>query len=236
MARFAHGEDHPQRRAQVVELIDSLDPDAITRLATATTNARLSGQRVDVMRGIADVVPTETLLAALGGGDASAMCVRDVALLAAVIGRGHPSDRTSDDAVERLSRQFAAHPSGSVAVLSMLYQNHDATAALLIETLDADTHGRPRRSAVTRTLRIATSATRVAGTDVAQGAVVTLDLAESGFEYGLGAHRCPGRPLAEAIVTGIMAAITTSGYRVLPGAVERDAAGRPTTLTMEPAR
>ena len=43
MARFAQGENHAARRAQVVDLIDSLDPDEITRQATATTAARLHG-------------------------------------------------------------------------------------------------------------------------------------------------------------------------------------------------
>lgn len=170
-------------------------------------------------------MPTHTLLEALGEGDTRSACFRDVSLLAAVIGRGHPSDRSTDDAVDRLNRRFAAHRFGPVAVLSLLYQNYDATAALLIESLDASSSSRPRRSAVTQTLRIATRATRVADTDVPQGAVVTLDLAESGFEFGLGAHHCPGRPLAEAIVTGILTAITTSGYTVVSKAVERDPAG-----------
>lgn len=236
MARFAQGENHTTRRAQVVDLIDSLDPVAITRQASAATAARLRGQPVDVISGLAHVVPTEVLLEALGGADDSSTSIRDVSLLAAVIGRGHPSDIASDAAVVRLSHRFASHQCGPIAVQSMLYQNHDATSALLIETLDAATHGRLRRSAVTRTLRVATSATRVADTDVCQGALVTLDLAESGFEYGLGAHMCPGRSLAEAIVAGIMAAITTGGYRVLSDAVERDVTDRPTTFPMEPGR
>ena len=222
--------------AQVVELIDSFDTAAITRLATATTAARLRGERVDVVRGLADVVPTETLLEALGDSHASSGSVRDVGLLAAVIGRGHPSDRSTDDAVERLSQRFASHPSGPIAVLSMLYQNHDATAALLIETVDALTHGRPRRSAMTEP-SASPRARRASPTPTSPEVRSSRWISPSRVSSTDSAHTtAQGRPLAEAIIAGIKVAITTSGYTVLSEAVERHATGRPTILPMEPGR
>ena len=235
MARFTDdGEVHAERRKAMVELIDSFDPAEVANLAERRASARLRGKTVEAVSDVAYTVPTEALLDALGAGHDSTEHVRDVGLIVAAIGRGQPSDAFTDAAVERLSGRFVTHPCGPVAVLSMLYQNHDATAALLIETIDAAGHARTRRSAVTRTARIAVCSTRVADTDVAQGTTVTLDLAESGFEYGFGAHQCPGRALGEAIVHGIQTALAANRYVLVPERIERDPTGRPTVLEMEP--
>lgn len=57
-------------------------------------------------------MPTETQLQALGSVDDASTSIRDASLLAAVTGRGHSSDRSSDDAVERRAEFAAMHRDG----------------------------------------------------------------------------------------------------------------------------
>jgi hypothetical protein len=88
---------------------------------------------------------------------------------------------------------------------------------------------------VVRTLRSAATDTDVAGTPVAAGALVALDLDATGLELGAGPHRCPGREVAEAIVAGVLDALDDRGYALLAGLVVLDE-GRPLALPMEPRR
>ncbi len=60
-----------------------------------------------------------------------------------------------------------------------------------------------------------------------------LDLESSGFEFGAGHHECPGRTLAEAIVSGIIKALTKQGYALLADLIEYAQDGRPSALPME---
>ena len=132
-------------------------------------------------------------------------------MIAAVIGRGEDRQTEADVAVEQLTDSVGA-ARDAVSVLSVLYQNCDATAALIVESLKSRVSGEPRRPAVVRTVRQATVDSVLLGNDgskfaVTAGEVVTVDLEAEGLEFGAGHHGCPGREAAEAIVAGILAGL-----------------------------
>jgi hypothetical protein len=190
---------------------------------------------VDAVADLADRVPVEVLAGALGVGRHPVGLVADVRQLAETIGRGAPATAASDAAATRVLAHVEHHPAGPVAAASVLYQAHDAAAALLTTTIVGRHERAPRRSAVVRTLRSAATDTDVAGTPVAAGALVALDLDATGLELGAGPHRCPGREVAEAIVAGVLDALDDRGYALLAGLVVLDE-GRPLALPMEPRR
>jgi hypothetical protein len=159
--------------------------------------------------------------------------VADVRTVVGVVGRGEPGGPASDRATTRLLDRFRDHPAGGVAAVSVLYQAHDATAALIAAMVVAGQAGRPRRSAVAGTVRVADGDTTVAGAGVAAGTVVTLDLEASALEFGAGPHRCPGRAVAEGLAAGVVDALGESGYRLRADLVETGPDGRPRTLPME---
>ena len=154
MARFSSGESHQQRREEVIAAADQVSPDKLEAFAFQRTVARAAEDRIDAVADIAYSVPTEALAEALGAGGGSEL-LADTKLMVEVIGRGEPSNAASDRAVSRLLDRFRLHPAGPVPVASLLYQNHDATAALTAATILARHNQKPRRSAVERTVRLA---------------------------------------------------------------------------------
>jgi cytochrome P450 len=197
MARFSDGEAHGPRRAAVEAALAGLDTDAL-RAAAADVARRHPPAAVSA-------VTTEVLARAFGAGDDEvAGLVADVGRMVAVIFRGEPSDPVADEAVARVLDRFAGHPAGAVAVASVLYQAHDATAGLVAAMLAGRERGGDRPSAGVRTRRVATAAADVGGRRVAAGATVVLDLVAADLEFGAGPHRCPGRDVAEAIAAGIV--------------------------------
>ena len=112
----------------------------------------------------------------------------------------------------------------------MLYQNYDATAALLIETLLARHRHTDRAAAVTRTTRVAVGDTTIDGAPIPAGTLVVLDLAGAGLEFGAGEHACPGRQLAEAIVDGIVSAIDAARFEIIDCSSIVDTNGRPVSI------
>jgi cytochrome P450 len=238
MARFGAGAAHHERRTAVVAAVEAPDPARLRAAAVARTRPRLTGARIEALADVGHRVPVPTLVEALGaldaddGADADRL-TDDVRRVAEVIGRGAPSSAASDRAAARLLDRFAAHPAGAVPVVSVLYQAHDATAALLAATLVSRHGGIPRRSAIAGTLRTAVADTVVGGTPIAAGTVVALDLDASGLERGSGPHRCPGFDLAEALVAGMVDALGERGYELLPDEVVLTG-GRPTAVPMRP--
>jgi cytochrome P450 len=233
MARFSSGAVQRQRRVEVDNAIAALSTSEARSCAARRTLLRLSGDPVDAVAEIAHHVPTEALADVLGVGAESEQLTTDTRLVAEVIGRGKPSSVASDEAAARLLHRFRAHPLGAVPVVSLLYQNYDATAALLAATIVCHHHGGARRGAVARTVRVASRDALVGGRRVRAGTTVKLDLEASGFEFGAGPHRCPGREIAQAIVDGAVGALAERGYRVLPDLVAVDD-GRAVALPMEP--
>jgi hypothetical protein len=232
MARFSHGQRHAERRRAVVEAIGGIDPSDLTRIARQRTAAWLVTERVDAAE-IGCTVPTESIALALAV-DESALgaVVVDTRAVVKVIGRNDPSSPESDGAVERLLRRFARHRSGPVAAVSLLYQNHDATAALTSATIIAEQLNEHRRSAVTRTVRMATTAGLVGTTPIEAGQIVNLDLESSGLELGAGQHECPGYELAVAIVDGIVQSLHDSDYQLVVPEIAWGPDRRPRTLPM----
>lgn len=232
MARFSSGESHDRRRVDVVAAAERLDTRELESIAFHHTLAVAAGDRIDAVADIANSVPTEALAEALGAGGETEL-LADTKIMVGVIGRGEPSSAASDRAVRRLLDLFRLHPAGSVQVLSLLYQNHDATAALAAATILARSSGESRRSAIERTIRLASVDTPLGESTIAAGTLVTLDLESSRFEFGAGQRQCPGQILAEAIVRGIIEALTAQNYRLLAKLVEYAPDGRPSALPME---
>jgi cytochrome P450 len=236
MARFSSGPAHERRRADVLRVIDGLGTDvdvcALRSAASDVTRERLTGAPLDLLADVASRVPVEVLARALGvAPDEVDEVVDDVRAVVRVIGRGEPSGPGSDAAATRLRQRFGLHPVGAAAV-SVLYQAHDATAALIAAMVLSAHDGSPRRPAVTLTVRVAVADTCTAGTLIPTGTVVTLGL-EDGLEFGAGPHACPGRQVAEAIAGGVLDALAESAYRLSDDLVETGPDGRPATLPME---
>jgi cytochrome P450 len=199
MARFSDGAAHGPRRAAVDAALAALDPDALRSAAADAARRRPAGE--------ASAVTTEVLARAFGAGDGEvAGLVADVGRMVAVIFRGEPSSPADDEAVARVLDRFPGHPAGAVAVASVLYQAHDATAGLVAALLAGRARGGDRPSAGVRTRRVATADADVDGTGVSSGATIVLDLAAADLEFGAGPHRCPGGAVAEAIAAGIVSA------------------------------
>jgi cytochrome P450 len=237
MARFGSGPAHERRRADVLRVVDGLDTDGgldgLRSAASDATSERLTGAPLDLLADVASRVPVEVLARALGvAPDDVDEVVADVRAVVRVVGRGESSGRASDAAAVRLRQHFDVHPAGATATISVLYQAHDATAALVAAMAVSAHDGSPRRPAVSRTVRIATDDVRIAGTDIDAGTVVLLGL-EDGLEFGAGPHRCPGRAVAEALAGGVLDAVAETPYRLRADLVETGPDGRPRTLPME---
>lgn len=234
MARFSDSAHHPERRRAVEQSISLVEDFPFRQDAKSRTLERLDGRRLDAIADLGFVVPTEALASALGVAasdlDSVRRCVSEVV---GVIGRRQPPTPTSEEALARLRLSFADHSCGSTAAISLLYQNHDATAALLGSTLDADFLGVDRRPALSSTFRTSVDATRVAGIDVPAETTVRVDLEAADLEFGAGPHACPGQQIAEGIVSGITTAIADRSYRPVGHLVAYDAEARPTALPME---
>lgn len=236
MARFSSPDDHGPRRAALESTITSLIGFPAPEIARNRTLARLTGRRIEAVTDIGLVVPTDTLALALGMPESDLDAVReDVLALAKVIGRQEAPDETTDGAVTRLLDRFADHPAGAVAPVSLLYQNHDATAALLASALLADHLGAQRRSSLSGTSRVATATVTIAGSDIAAGSLVALDLESTGLEFGSGPHQCPGQSIALGIVAGIRQALSERSYRVIDDLIELSDDGRAAALAMGPS-
>ena len=230
MARFSGPVEHVDRRRAVVEAVSHVDEDRVGKIAFECTARRLVAEYVDVMGMVAKVVPTEALATVLGMDGPSDEVVADVEAVVRVIGRGEPASAEVDASTDRLLARCGRLPAGAVPTASLLYQNFDATAALIGTRLLAGTTTDPAVAAVPRTRRVARSDVVVGGVDVPAGTEVVLEIGSAGLWFGAGPHQCPGERLAESIVAGVVAAISGAGYEVLRDEATFDDDGRPTHL------
>lgn len=234
MARFSSDDEHRHRRAAVEAAIAGLDADLLVREVTERTQtvAAASGS-IDAVADIGLVVPTLALLATLGVGDVDlAERADDVRIVVATIGRGALVSANTEAATRRLTTTFADHPHEAVAAISMLYQNHDATAALFASTLLARSTGVPRENALARTVRVAREDVTVADEQIEADEVVEISLDGDGVEFGLGDHACPGQALAVLIVDAMIGALEVLGCNVDTAAITVGPDGRATALPL----
>jgi hypothetical protein len=238
MARFSHGIEHTSRRTAVRSAIDRLDSTDIQQLAYQRTRSRLSEAPVELLGEIAGIVPTEVLVATLDpqiGYEQLSDLIADLERVVSVIGRCEPATRESDKATSRLLARFKGHRSGAFEVVSMLYQNFDATRLTIATYVHAAAKGTPNApvAAVARTRRITASATEVDGQRYAAGVELSLGIGAADLPFGAGLHECPGRSVAEAIVRGVTRAIADAGYVCDLDSVICDPDGRPSYLVIE---
>ena len=238
MARFSEGDEHAERRADVEAAIADVDVSALSTEVLERTRVALQArpsdvERIDALSDIGIVVPTHALLAALGVDQSDVVRrAADVALIVASIGRSAAVTAETDAAARRLLNLFASHSAGPVAAISMLYQNHDATAALFGSVLLARATGETRHNALARTVRVALEPITLIDADVTAGEVVEVSLDDEDVEFGAGRHACPGERLAVAIVDAMIAAIDGSEFTVDIGDVALGDDQRPTALPL----
>ena len=236
MARFSPPAHHSSRRSDVESAVASIDLEVAADLAARFARARLDrarrlGARVEVIAAIGRPVTVATIATSFGVADGELDdIVHDVDAISAVIGRGDAPSARSDDAVDRLSARFAAHPLGRVAVLSALYQSMDATAALTAARLIDRGSDLPSPVPVTRTTRIAATTADVAGRSMTTGTPIDLEIGIAGLWFGAGPHACPGQALAETIAAAIVDTIVASGAVLDVESVELDGDRRPVAV------
>jgi cytochrome P450 len=239
MARFSGPADHTPRRVEVEAAVGSIDLAIVTGLASRDAAVRLERARehdgrVELITTIGRPVAVATIARIFGTAhDELDDVVNDVDSMAATIGRGDPPSTRSDDAVDRLSARFAAHPLGRVAVVSSLYQSMDATAALVATRLIAREVDGASPVPVARTTRIAPTAVHIAGTSIAAGTRIDLEIGATGLWFGAGVHACPGRALAETIANAIVDAIDASGATLDIDSIELDVDRRPAAVWLD---
>ena len=233
MARFRSGVDHEGPRRQVESAIDRVDVAEVATMASQLTAAALHRRSIELVADVGFVVPTQSLALALGVAEGELESVgSDVRDIVTVIGRQHRATDVTDAAVDRLLTRFSNHPDGPVAVASMLYQNHDATAALFAAAVSAGVDNSERRSALARTVRIASAAISIGGCSIEPGDTVELSLDDRDTEFGAGPHQCPGRELTSGIVDAMTAAVIASGRSVDGKHIERSPDGRAAALPL----
>ena len=233
MARFSGPAEHAERRRAVMEAIARAAGSSCSATSRATSrHARLAVDRLDAIGSIAQVVPTEALATVLELPGRLDQLVADVGAVVRVIGRGEPATAATDATTDRLLRRCAGHSAGAVPVVSLLYQNFDATAALIGTTLVAAATNQAAVPAVPRTRRVAQRDVSVAGVVVTAGSELTLEIGTARLSFGTGAHRCPGQELAEQLVAAVVTAIGDAGYIVLSHEATFDDDGRPTYLPL----
>ncbi len=234
MARFSSGDEHRHRRVNVSAALGGIDIDLLLREVTERTHtAAQAAGLVDAVTDIGLIVPTMALLAAMGvAADELPDRADDVRFIVATIGRGALASPNTEAATRRLTATFAGHPSGSIAAISMLYQNHDATSALFASTLLARSTDVPRENALARTVRVAVASVTLAGESVEADEVVEVSLDGDGNEFGLGDHACPGQAVGVLIVDAMVGALEVMGCSVDTAAMTVGSDGRATALPL----
>ena len=224
VARFAHGSEHARRRAVIEAELARIDPGALRKAAAAD--------------GLGDLDPRArsafVLAGALGLADPGSAAA-DVGLVSAVyFGRDSVE---ADAAVARLVAAFAEVPGPSSPEeianrVSILIQAHEATGSLVERAAKHMTDGADAAdvdAVIRETLRhdpplltmrrTALRATCVAGVDIAEGDLVTLDIAAANRDgdtsapvltFGSEPRRCPGEAHALALAAGILASTTAN--------------------------
>jgi cytochrome P450 len=237
MARFTDGAEHAPRRAAARRLLDGLDPARLRLDAATATTALVAGEvEVDAMAA-ARRVPVAVLAAALGVGDPVAAVGAVAELAAALAPRLDVVPPAANAAVAALCDLLAHLPGDPVAGMGVLFQAHDATAALIgcaaarLGSTAVDRAGVDVDRLIATTLRedgpvqlttrVADAGLSVGGHAVPAGDRLVVVLAAAGtdpddrgrrsFAFGAGAHACPGSGVALALAAGVLDALVAAG-------------------------
>lgn len=231
MARFSNAADHGERRAAIDEVMATFDLEAVEHAAAEVMADHFDGGDLDVVAA-GWTVPSFTLATVFGFGDQRQQIRDDTEAVTRVIGRGEPSNPESDAATERLLALFAQSVE-PVAPVSILYQNFDATGALLPNAVRAAfaVTGPP---ATGHTVRVAEEPLRIGEHELTEGEAVLVDLEH--MRWGAGPHACPGQDLATAIVAGAVRAIVDAKYVFEASRVEVDDQNVPVQFVLEAPR
>ncbi|MGH3860650.1 hypothetical protein [Actinokineospora sp.] len=187
MARFSDGTDHARGRAQ----IEAVLPDVSGLRSAAAARTGDTRGEFDLMQ-IAFAVPVAVLAAALGVADV-AVAVRLTRDLC---------ESRSDEAFLALAALLP-----DPAAVSVLFQAHDATAALIAEAvLEGGVERAVRSAPVHRTQRRTVANTAIGGVVLPAGSALWVSLTETGT-FGAGRHACPGAVLATALAQGVLDAL-----------------------------
>ena len=132
MARFSSSDRHHERRLAVVDEMATLDTETAYGIARRRTELLFFGQPVEVVSAIAFCIPSEVLCELLDLPATSLEVLADLLEIVRVIGRGEQLTNACDLAVERLLAVCSYGRRDAVSVISLLYQNFDATASLVV--------------------------------------------------------------------------------------------------------
>ncbi len=228
MARFSNAADHGPRRAAILATLATIDVDVVEQTAAELMTERLGEDDVDIVAAGWEI-PSFTLAIVFGLADHKQQIRDDTEAIARVIGRGEASNPNADAATTRLLERFGDHPD-PVAPVSILYQNFDATGALLPTTVLAAfaATGPP---ATGTTVRVAERLTTIGDHSIDTDEAVTIDLEH--IRWGAGPHQCPGEALAAAIVNGALRSLIENRYTFRASRVEVDDRHVPTRFEME---
>lgn len=247
MARFSDGRRHTRRRGLVEQVLPAA---AGLRAGARQRTAALARARV----GRWDVMPLARTVPVLALADAVGVPTGDVDRVGDLVGRlcdgltpaldrpaaGVDADEAARDLVALLAPVGPWDREQTTAVVGMLFQARDATAALIGAALvdgtpvtgpdlDLDSAARVERSLredapVQCTRRTTLEDLTLGGVTVPRGAPVWLVLAaaEQGppnrpATFGAGPHACPGAEHAVALAFGVLDGIEGTGWRPVPG-------------------
>ncbi|MEZ5375330.1 MAG: hypothetical protein R2733_02395 [Acidimicrobiales bacterium] len=254
MARFSDGVEHRQRRFAVEQLLATLPVVPLLNHTRDETEARLAeladgwadaaepeagdqayGQWLDSGTMTLDAMPffarrrpvMSLLQFLLPDIDDVEPLVDDVRALVHGVVPGAVATPASNASAERMLEHLGDGPDG-IAAISVVFQTHDATAALIGQALVVDEPGCTARdrvnwavlhgAPVTRTLRYATDAVDPGATPAPT--VVPLDsVGPLPLTFGSGAHACPGRHLAALLAEAVIGPLVDRRWRPLPNGI-----------------
>lgn len=246
MARFSDPPAHQQRRDLVIRLLPSAAEASRIAGALAGDYLRRRTASFDIMP-MARALPVTALARALGlsASHASRAATLTAALCDALspsllpqTGTGSAGDGAAAELAGLLAGLGEQDEEQIAALISILFQARDATAALIGTAVLAG--GRPEpadpapvaqrvdgvlrtQAPVQCTRRLATADVRVGDAIIPAGAQVWIFVAtaeEGGgvpATFGGGPHGCPGAAQATAIARQLVTALDAEGWRPVPG-------------------
>ncbi len=249
MARFSDGPAHGERRRAVESVLSDLPVVALLNHTRDETEARLvelaegwaqdrRGSDAEVPYGrwldsgtmSLDVMPyfarrrpvTSLLQILLPAIDDVDPLVDDVRSLVVAVAAGATPSLDGDEAAERLLGHLGDGPEG-IAAISVLFQTHDATAALIGQALAIDDPNCTARDRVNWAVLHAAPVTRTLRFAETKNAPIVVPLDSSGpfpLTFGSGRHACPGRHVAVLLAEAVIGPLVERRWHPLSESLE----------------